>query len=116
MKRVTLSAIAYSRSGDKGDASNVGLASYTEEGYVILKEQVTAERVKEHFAAICKGPVERYELDNLWALNFLLHDSLGGTGSESLKTDAQGKAHGLGLLYMTVDVPDDFPLHTNSAG
>ena len=115
MKRVPLSLIAYARSGDKGDGSNVGVAAYTEEGYAILKEQVTAERVKEHFAAICKGNVERFELDNLRALNFILHDSLGGTGSESLKTDAQGKAHGLGLLYMTVEVPDDFSLHESGA-
>jgi len=86
----------------------VGLIAYDRRCYAILREQVTPERVKEHFHKICKGPVERYEVPNLLALNFILHDSLGGGGSESLKTDAQGKTHGLGLLYLEVEVPDDF--------
>jgi hypothetical protein len=107
---VSLSQIAYARSGDKGDGSNVGVVAYTPEGYEILKSQLTAERVKQHFKEICLGKVDRYEAPNLLALNFILHDSLGGGGSESLKTDAQGKTHGLGMLYMQVEVPDDFPL------
>ncbi len=74
-----------------------------ERDYRLIVEQVTVERVKQHFAAICKGEVTRYEAPNLLALNFILHDSLGGGGSESLKTDAQGKTHGLGLLEMTVE-------------
>ena len=76
----------------------------------MIKTQLTPERVKQHFKDICLGDVVRYEAPNLMALNFILHDSLGGGGSESLKTDAQGKTHGLGILYMEVEVPDDFPL------
>jgi hypothetical protein len=108
--KVPLSKIAYARSGDKGDGSNVGVVAYRPEGYEIIKEQLTAQRVKQHFREICLGDVVRYEAPNLMALNFLLHDSLGGGGSESLKTDAQGKTHGLGILYMEVEVPDDFPV------
>jgi len=108
MKRIRLSEIAYARSGDKGDASNVGIVAYHRAGYDFLKNLLTAERVRQHFSAICKGGVTRYEVPNLLALNFILHDSLGGGGSESLKTDAQGKTHGLGLLQMEIEAPDDF--------
>jgi len=108
MKKIRLAEIAYARSGDKGDASNVGIVAYHLAGYELLKQILTAERVREHFRKICKGPVIRYEVQNLLALNFILHDSLGGGGSESLKTDAQGKTHGLGLLQMEIEVPDDF--------
>ncbi len=106
--KIALSKIAYARSGDKGDGSNVGVVAYTPEGYEIIKQQLTEDRVKEHFSSICFGEVVRYEAPNLLALNFILHDSLGGGGSESLKTDAQGKTHGLGILMMEIDVPDDF--------
>ena len=105
--KLPLSKIAYARSGDKGDGSNVGVVAYTAKGYEVLKRELTVERVKEHFHEICLGKVVRYEAPNLLALNFILHDSLGGGGSESLKTDAQGKTHGLGILYMEIDVPDD---------
>jgi len=108
MKRIPLSAIANARSGDKGDGSNVGLIASSDQTYQWIREQVTVDRVKEHFSAICKGAVERFELPNLRALNFILHDSLGGGGTESLKTDAQGKTHGQGLLLMTIEVPDDW--------
>ena len=108
--KVRLSRIAYARSGDKGDGSNVGVVAYRPEGYQIIQEQLTTERVKQHFREICLGDVVRYEAPNLLALNFILHDSLGGGGSESLKTDAQGKTHGLGILYMEIEVPDDFQL------
>lgn len=111
MKRIRLWDIAYARSGDKGDASNVGIVAYDDQGYRFLRELLTPERVKAHFADICRGQVKRYEIPNLRALNFILHDSLGGGGSESLKTDAQGKTHGLGLLYMEVEAPEDLPLH-----
>lgn len=104
--KVKLSEIAYARSGDKGDGSNVGIAAYTKEGYEILKRELTLDRVKQHFKSIARGPVERYEAPNLLALNFILHDSLGGGGSESLKTDAQGKTHGIGLLRMEIEVPE----------
>ncbi|MEQ8767878.1 MAG: hypothetical protein RL885_28500 [Planctomycetota bacterium] len=106
MATVPLSKIAYSRSGDKGDGSNVGVIARRPEFYDVLLDELTAERVKKHFSRICRGKVERFEVPNLHALNFLLHDSLGGGGSESLKSDAQGKTHGLGLLMMEVEVPD----------
>jgi hypothetical protein len=108
--QVTLSQIAYARSGDKGDGSNVGVVAYNADCYEIIKEKLTPARVKEHFREICFGDVDRYEAPNLLALNFILHDSLGGGGSESLKTDAQGKTHGLGILFMALEVPDHFEI------
>ena len=110
MPRVSLSELAYARSGDKGDGSNVGIICYSQEAYDLLKGVLTPARLKDHFAEICFGEVERYEIPNLLAFNFILHDSLGGGGSESLKTDAQGKTHGLGALYLEVEVPDGFPM------
>ena len=107
MTRIKLHEIAHARSGDKGDSSNVGLFVFTDEAYDLIRREVTADRVKAHFGGIVRGPVERFELPNLRALNFILHDSLGGGGSESLKNDAQGKTHGQALLLMEVDVPDD---------
>jgi hypothetical protein len=105
--RVPLGRIAHARSGDKGDASNVGLIAETPELYEHIREQVTAAQVKEHFREVCRGPVERYELPNILALNFILHDSLGGGGTESLKNDAQGKTHAQGLLTLEIDVPEN---------
>src|SRR3954447_7624395 len=104
--RVKLEQIAHARSGDKGDASNVGLIAQRPELYEVLRAQVTAERVKEHFRQVCRGPVQRYELPNILALNFILHDSLGGGGAESLKEHPQGKTHAQGLLQMEVEVPE----------
>lgn len=103
MAKVKLSTFAMARSGDKGDGSNVGIFVENEADYELIKRELTVERVKQHFAQICFGEVKRYEAPNLLALNFLLKDSLGGGGSESLKTDAQGKTHGLGLLELEVD-------------
>ncbi len=103
--KMKLEKIAHARSGDKGDASNVGLIAQTAALYPVLRDKVTAERVKEHFREVCRGPVQRYELPNLLALNFILHDSLGGGGTESLKNDAQGKTHAQGLLQMEIEVP-----------
>ena len=108
MKRVPLYAMAHARSGDKGDGSNVGVLAYDDRGYEILKAWLTPDRVKAHFGEIVKGRVDRYDLPNLRGLNFILHDSLGGGGSASLKTDAQGKTHGMALLRMMVEVPDDY--------
>ncbi len=102
MSKRKLSDIAYARSGDKGDGSNVGVYAKTPADYEVLKKLLTPARVKEHFKAICKGEVIRYEAPNLLALNFILRDSLGGGGSESLKTDAQGKTHGLAMLEMEI--------------
>lgn len=105
--RIPLYRIAIARSGDKGDASNVGLIAESDELFEVIREQVTAERVEAHFSRICRGRVERFEVPKLRALNFVLHDSLGGGGTQSLKTDAQGKTHGQGLLVMEVEVPEE---------
>jgi hypothetical protein len=105
MTKRKLGDFAEARSGDKGDGSNVGVFVRTAADYELIRRELTIERVKRHFAAICKGEVERYEAPTLLALNFILHDSLGGGGSESLKSDAQGKTHGLALLQMELDVP-----------
>ena len=110
MKRVPLYAMAHARSGDKGDGSNVGVLAYDDRGYEILKAWLTPDRIKAHYGEIVKGRVDRYDLPNLRGLNFILHDSLGGGGSASLKTDAQGKTHGMALLRMIVEVPDDYEL------
>ena len=103
MSKTKLKEFAFARSGDKGDGSNVGVFVTNAKDYELIKQQLTVARVKQHFHAICKGEVTRYEAPNMLALNFLLRDSLGGGGSESLKTDAQGKTHGLGLLEIEVD-------------
>ena len=105
--KIQLTKLAHARSGDKGDTANVGLIALREEFYPILAREVTAERVKQHFSGICHGQVERFELPNLGALNFLLHQSLGGGGTLSLMTDAQGKTFSTALLRMTVDISDD---------
>lgn len=105
--KIQLVKLAHARSGDKGDTANVGLIALSDEVYPILVREVTAARVKEHFKEICKGDVERFELPNLGALNFLLHHSLGGGGTLSLMTDAQGKTFSTALLRMTIDVPDE---------
>jgi len=107
MAKVQLVKLAHARSGDKGDTANVGLIALKPEYYAILVEQVTAARVKEHFRGICNGKVERFELPNLGALNFLLHESLDGGGTISLKTDAQGKTYSTALLRMVIEVPDN---------
>jgi hypothetical protein len=108
--RIHLEDIAHARSGDKGDGSNVGVIAYTEAGYCLLRTELTTARVKHHFSTICKGSVERFEVPNLKAINFILHDSLGGGGSESVKTDAQGKTHGQALLRMELDLPSNVSL------
>ena len=107
MPRVQLLRIAHARSGDKGDTANVGLIALRPEFYPVLVKEVTAERVKKHFEGICLGDVERFELPNLGALNFLLHESLDGGGTLSLKADAQGKTYSAALLRMEIDVPDE---------
>lgn len=110
--KVQLVTIAHARSGDKGDTANVGLIALKPEYYPILVREVTAERVKEHFGPMVKGKVERFELPNLHALNFLLHGSLGGGGTLSLMTDAQGKTFSTALLRMYIDIPEEL-LTTN---
>ena len=104
--KVQLTKLAHARSGDKGDTANVGLIALKDEFFPILVREVTADRVKQHFRGICQGEVERFELPNLGALNFLLHESLGGGGTLSLMTDAQGKTFSTALLRMEVEVTD----------
>src|ERR1041385_4678136 len=104
--RIQLVKLAHARSGDKGDTANVGLIAFEDETYPILVREVTAERVKEHFQGICHGEVERFELPNIGALNFLLHESLGGGGTLSLMTDAQGKTFSTALLRMEIELSD----------
>ncbi len=105
--KVELTKLAHARSGDKGDTANVGVIALKDDIYPILVREVTAEKVKEHFGEIVKGDVERFELPNLGALNFLLHESLGGGGTLSLMTDAQGKTFSTALLRMHVDISDE---------
>ena len=104
--KVRLLDIAHARSGDKGDTVNIGIIAREERYYPLLVREVTAERVKAHFRELVKGKVERYELPNLGALNFLLHEALGGGGTVSLRIDAQGKTFSAALLRMEIDVPD----------
>jgi hypothetical protein len=106
--KIRLEQIAWARSGDKASGSNVGVLFRHEGLYLWACEYLSIERVKSHFQQIALGEVKRYELPNLLSLNFLLGDSLGGGGSESLKNDAQGKTHGQAMLQMIVDLPDEF--------
>lgn len=106
MSRVPLIRIAHGRSGDKGDTVNVGVIARTAELYPIIRDQVTVELVRKHFGAMVEGKVERFELPNIWALNFLLHGALDGGGTVSLMTDAQGKTFSTALLRLEIDVPD----------
>lgn len=105
---IQLVHIAHARSGDKGNHANIGLIAFSEALYPLIEKEVTAEKVKEFFADICKGEVRRYELPNLSALNFLLENCLGGGGTMSLRTDAQGKVLGSALLRMHIEVPKEF--------
>lgn len=105
--KVQLRKLAHARSGDKGDTANVGLIALRDQFYPVIEREVTADRVKSHFAGICHGDVERFELPNLGALNFLLHHSLGGGGTLSLMTDAQGKTFSTALLRMEIEIPDE---------
>jgi hypothetical protein len=105
--RIGLLDIAHARSGDKGDTANVGLIALKPEWFPLLQREVTRDRVQEHFEGVITGSVERFELPNLNALNFLLHGALDGGGTLSLKTDAQGKVFSTALLRMHIDVPDD---------
>jgi len=104
--KVQLVKLAHARSGDKGDTANVGIIALKPEYYPILKEKVTIEKVKEHFGDMVKGEVERFEMPNIGALNFLLHRALGGGGTMTLKHDAQGKTYSTSFLRMEIDVDD----------
>ena len=103
--KVLLLDLAHARSGDKGDTANVGLIALKPAYYPHLVKHVTAARVARHFRGLITGKVERYELPNLNALNFLLHGALDGGGTVSLKTDAQGKVLSTALLRMDIAAP-----------
>lgn len=105
--KIPLSRIAHARSGDKGDTANVGVIAFKESHYPILVREVTPDRVKAHFGDLVKGEVERFELPNLGALNFLMHKALGGGGTLSLRVDAQGKTYGAGLLSLVIEASDE---------
>ncbi len=105
--KVRLLDIAHARSGDKGDTANVGVIALKPEWYPLINRELTQKRVAQHFEGMITGEVERFELPNLNALNFLLHGALGGGGTLSLKTDAQGKVYSTALLRMVLDVPDE---------
>lgn len=105
--KISLLKLAHARSGDKGDTANVGIIALKDEYYPLLVRELTAEKVKAHFGDMVKGKVERFELPNLHALNFLLHESLGGGGTLSLMTDAQGKTFSTALLRMQIEVSED---------
>ena len=102
--KVELVQRAHARSGDKGNICNIGLIARQPKYYPLLVRSVTPDRVKEHFEGVCLGRVERFELPNLNALNFLLHDSLDGGGTLSLRADPQGKTLAAALLRMTVEI------------
>lgn len=108
--KLQLIQIAHARSGDKGDTGNVGLIARKPEYFPILRKYVTTDVVKKHFTGICLGKVERFELPNLHALNFLLHNSLGGGGTVSLKNDAQGKTLSSAMLRMEIEIEEDIVL------
>lgn len=105
--KVRLVDVAHARSGDKGDTANVGVIALRPEWYPLLARELTRDRVAAHFRGMITGDVQRYELPNLGALNFLLHGALDGGGTLSLKTDAQGKVYSTALLRMVLDVPDE---------
>jgi hypothetical protein len=108
--KIRLLDIAHARSGDKGDTGNVGVIARRQEYYPLLKKYLTVERVRAHFNGIALGTVERFELPNLWALNFLLHKSLGGGGTRSLKNDAQGKTLSSAMLKMELEIEEQISL------
>jgi hypothetical protein len=102
--KIQLREICHGRSGDKGDTCNIGIIAFDDNGYEIIKKHLTAELVKKYFDGMCKGKVERFELPNLRALNFLLHNALGGGGTISLKHDSQGKTFASALLRMELEI------------
>ncbi|WP_202078551.1 hypothetical protein [Caldalkalibacillus salinus] len=106
MAKVQLRYVAQARSGDKGNTCDLGLFARTPEMYEVFKQEVTSERVKAHFKDIVGGRVERYEVDNIYGLKFVLEDALGGGAPSSLRTDNLGKSFGSNLLRMEIDVPD----------
>jgi hypothetical protein len=114
--RVPLHRLAHARSGDKGDTVNVGVIARRPDFYPLLLRELTTERVREHFGSMVRGPIERFEIPNLHALNFLLHGALDGGGTVSLMMDAQGKTFSTAMLRMEIDVPDTLARELREAG
>ncbi len=114
--KLKLIDIAHARSGDKGDTGNVGVIARKQEYYPLLVKYLTPDRVKEHFGSMVLGKVERFELPNLWALNFLLHEALGGGGTKSLKNDAQGKTLSSVMLRMDIETEEIVAVQRGTPG
>lgn len=112
MKKVELRQLAYCRSGDKGDISNIGVLAFNRENYEILKKQVTLEKVKRHFKGMVKGGVEIYEMPNLNALEIVMHNALDGGAPASIRFGQTGKSMGNALSLMEIEVPDSLKLVT----
>lgn len=113
-KPVKLREVAFARSGDKNDVSNVGVIPYDPADFDLLREQVTVERVREHFSGLVHGEITRYELPGISALNFLMERALGGGVSRTLAMDIHGKAYGSLMLDLVIEVPDDHPLRSET--
>jgi hypothetical protein len=111
MARLQLRELCGYRAGDKGDIADVAIFADDDETYDVIAREVTAERVKEHFGSMVRGAVERYEARNVFALNFVLHDALGGGGPRSLRADSLGKTLGGALVRMAIEVPDSLAGH-----
>ena len=116
MKRFYLREIAHARAGDKGDTNNIGVIAYEPHYYPIILRHVTPERVRAHFGGIVKGPITRYELPNVHAVNLVLEKALGGGVTRSLSVDPHGKSYSALILTMTVEVPDDLAIELMERG
>ena len=108
MPKVLLKELAYTRSGDKGDISNVGILAFNGSNFEILRKQVTPQRVKEHYKDLAKGEVKVYEMPNINALQVVMYNALGGGATKTLRWDETGKSMCLAMLYMEIEVPDGF--------
>lgn len=116
MAKIPLLHLAHARSGDKGNRANVGIIAYDPSHYGLLKEVLTPDRVKAHFGEMVRGAVERFEMENIHALNFVLHDALEGGGTVSLMTDAQAKVTATAFLRMEIEVPDSLAEEVRGRG
>jgi len=110
MPKLLLKELAYTRSGDKGDISNVGILAFNKNNFELLKKQVTPQKVKEHYKDLVKGEVEIYEMPNINALQVVMHNALGGGATKTLRWDETGKSMCLAMLYMEIEVPKDFKI------
>ncbi|MCC6533406.1 MAG: hypothetical protein IT531_12705 [Burkholderiales bacterium] len=116
MKRFYLRELAHARAGDKGDTNNIGVIAYRPEYYPVLLAQVTPEAVKRHFGTLVKGPVSRYELPKVCALNLVLENALGGGVTRSLSHDPHGKSYSALLLSLPIEVNNDIAAELEAAG